>query len=295
MKLIKDLGSVTKESTRRNGTKYLRYVHMAEFECPNCHKIVTRDIQSGTKAEVCTDCKGLHTKTHGMSKSKPYKVWCAMLQRCNNPKNKKYYLYGGKGIKVCDKWQTWEGFWEDNKDRYGVGTSIDRIDPDKGYSLENTRWVPIAINSARVQHKVKAVKRYPLIQIGINTYKIADTPDMIYDSIVAAEQDMGDKHSHISDVTLGRRKSAFGYYWEAESMVVEKPLFLNSKEQRKIDQYVLVQKSLDKMPEEVFIKTWNSAYEAAQATPGAHNNLITAVCKGRRKSHAGYIWKYHEE
>ena len=292
MLLIKDLGSITQESRKKDGTIYLRTVHKGIFECPNCHKQYERDWQSGKLAKVCNECKGLSAQTHGMSKTRPYHVWQAMLQRCNNPNNKKYHLYGGKGVQVCQKWNTWNGFWEDNKDRYKVGTSIDRIDPEGDYCLENTRWISISENSARVQHQTKCVKRFPLIKVGINTYKVSDVPDAIYDSIAAAERDMGDKHSHISDVTLGKRKSAFGYYWEAANMVIERPLFTESKEKRKINQWEKVEISPEYPDGLKLVGTWESAYVAAKAVPNAQNNLITAVCKGRRKSHAGYVWTY---
>ena len=86
------------------------------------------------------------TKTwtpHGHSpsgkRSKTYKAWHAMKQRCLNPKNQFFHHYGGRGITLCDRWHGFAAFLED----MGVaphGLSLDRIDNDRGYEPGNCRW-----------------------------------------------------------------------------------------------------------------------------------------------------------
>lgn len=62
-----------------------------------------------------------------------------MIQRCANPKNIAYPYYGGRGITVCARWQSFPNFLEDMGER-PPGTTIDRRDNEKGYSKDNCRW-----------------------------------------------------------------------------------------------------------------------------------------------------------
>lgn len=79
---------------------------------------------------------------HGMRRTKIYKVWCSMKERCQNPHNKRYPRYGGRGIAVCPEWSnSFKAFYEwASAAGYSEGLSIDRVDNDKGYSPDNCRW-----------------------------------------------------------------------------------------------------------------------------------------------------------
>lgn len=76
---------------------------------------------------------------HGLCTSHEYKSWYGMLTRCNNPNQKSFKYYGGRGITVCESWKEFKNFIHD-MGRAPKGYSIDRIDNEKGYFKENCRW-----------------------------------------------------------------------------------------------------------------------------------------------------------
>lgn len=83
---------------------------------------------------------GNKTRTHGLSRTPLYQQWAAMLRRCENPNSTKYADYGGRGIKVCERWHSFPNFLAD-MGQPANGLELDRINNNGHYESANCRWV----------------------------------------------------------------------------------------------------------------------------------------------------------
>ncbi|MDP1513110.1 hypothetical protein L8C07_26415 [Paenibacillus sp. CMAA1739] len=129
---------------------------LCQCDCGEEHVTTTRQLTSG-KSKSCgclnrelaaNRIRKNHKVTHRMSGTRFYHIWKGMIARCEKPKTNGYKNYGGRGIKVCEKWHVFENFMNDMHSKYldhaklhgEDNTSIDRIDVNGDYHKDNCRW-----------------------------------------------------------------------------------------------------------------------------------------------------------
>lgn len=78
--------------------------------------------------------------THGLTGAAEYRVWLHMKERCLNRNDKSFQRYGGRGIRVCERWLSFDAFFADMGRRPSPRHSIDRVDNDGNYEAGNCRW-----------------------------------------------------------------------------------------------------------------------------------------------------------
>jgi len=91
---------------------------------------------------MARDNSGKYKEKHGYYGTPTYSSWTSMKSRCVNKKMSNYKYYGGKNIRVCDRWGTFENFLADMGER-PLGMTLDRINSSLGYTPENCRWADI--------------------------------------------------------------------------------------------------------------------------------------------------------
>ena len=133
-----------------------------QCDCGNPKVTSTDELRSGG----CSSCGCLRKEIlvqrrfkHGETKSKEYNTWSHIRQKCYNQKNKKFYRYGARGIKVCDRWNSvdngYENFIADMGKAPSSDHSIERVDNDGDYCPENCIWATRKIQAMNTQRSLK--------------------------------------------------------------------------------------------------------------------------------------------
>lgn len=141
--------------------KWKRRLVTCKCDCGNIVNVHFSDLYNN-KVKSC-GCRhreiyesGGYNKTHGLSKTRLYRIYEGMKARCTNPHRNCFENYGGRGIDVCEEWKSdFKAFadWA-MSNGYSDTLSLERKNVDKGYSPDNCCWIPLNEQSNNKQKTV---------------------------------------------------------------------------------------------------------------------------------------------
>lgn len=115
---------------------------------------------------------------HGLRSHSLYHTWLNMRDRCNNPNNKDWLHYGGRGIVVCDEWDDFSVFLSDMGDKKTKELTLERVDGDGNYCKENCIWATMLTQARNISLKsnnksgINGVSRYETVTPSGKIYAI---------------------------------------------------------------------------------------------------------------------------
>lgn len=120
-------------------------VALVRCDCGTEKAMLPENLRSG-RSRSCGCMRVQWARTHGLSRTPEYAVWDQMRRRCARPTHPEYPNYGGRGIRVCNRWLRFENFYADMGPK-PVGASLDRIDNDGHYEPGNCRWTTAVVQA----------------------------------------------------------------------------------------------------------------------------------------------------
>lgn len=175
-----------------------------QCECGNITNVTLNQLRNNKTVSCgCYNLEkaGKHLIKHNFSNTRIHRIWKDMKRRCNNPSRKNYCDYGGRGIKVCDEWESdFMNFYNwamDNE--YSDELTIDRIDNDGNYEPNNCRW----ITSDKQKSNTRRQREFIAISPEGNQFKVKVQTHFA--------KEHGLDRRQIGDCLHGRQKSHRGW------------------------------------------------------------------------------------
>lgn len=120
---------------------------MCHCDCGNETSVLSHVLKNGDQKSCgCYSVERAHyrNRTHGLYGTLMYNRWNGMMDRCYCPTNPGFKYYGGRGIKVCERWHNPANFYADMGDPPFEGATLDRINNDGDYEPGNVRWATLS-------------------------------------------------------------------------------------------------------------------------------------------------------
>lgn len=121
---------------------------LCRCDCGKLAKAITHELNSGhVKSCGCLRVSGDSNRKHMQCKTRTYRIWYNLKDRCKNPNTQSYKNYGARGISYDPRWEKFENFFADMGHPPDNKHEIDRIDNDGNYEKSNCRWTIRPVNA----------------------------------------------------------------------------------------------------------------------------------------------------
>lgn len=135
--------------------------------------------------------------THGKSNTLTYRVWNTMLIRCGDPENKKFPIYGGRGITVCDRWKDFLNFLSDMGEK-PAGLSIERINNNGNYEPDNCKWATAKEQANNTRRNRRITYNGETLTLTEWSQRLGITPSTLHERISV--------HGEFHALSMGRKR-----------------------------------------------------------------------------------------